>query len=282
MKNNLRQGFALAACAAIATLTFGGNAPAARAGAGDSIVGGVGYLDKNVNGKRDAGEPTQFGWYKVTNGGSYFTCGYVGKGDTFGVIAQPGAYYMMPIAVKGFHTTTPIIRIDAKEPGKSYKVEMGFAQDAFAPGDKCSQYEPKRVARTNGLGVLETALSAGGFSTLLAAIDTAGLTGALSGAGPFTVFAPNELAFAKFTDEELADLLKDKAKLGNVLRAHVVPGRISANDIVNGAVLKTLQGATLTVMSNDEGVFINGSRVVASDIQAANGIVHVIDTVIVP
>ena len=146
MKTKFRQGLALAACATIA-LTLGGYAPEARAGAGDAIVGGLGFLDKNVNGKRDAGEPTQFGWYKVTNGGSYFTCGFVGKGDTFGVTARPGMYYVMPIAVKGFHTTTPIIRIDAKDPGKSYKVEMGFAQDAFAPGDKCGQYEPKRVAR---------------------------------------------------------------------------------------------------------------------------------------
>ncbi len=281
MKTKFRQGLALAACATIA-LTLGGYAPEARAGAGDAIVGGVGFLDKNVNGKRDPGEPTQFGWYKVTNGGSYFSCGYVGKGDTFGVTARPGTYYVMPIAVKGFHTTTPIIRIDANDPGKSYKVEMGFAQDAFAPGDKCGQYEPKRVARPNGLGILETALSAGGFSTLLSAIDAAGLTGALSGSGPFTVFAPNDLAFAKFTDEELAELLKDKTKLSGLLQAHVVPGRISANDIVNGAALKSLQGATLTVTSDAEGVYVNGSRVAASDIQTANGIIHVIDTVIVP
>lgn len=270
------------ACAAIALLAVGTHTPAANAGEGDAIIGGVGYLDRNVNGKRDAGEPTQFGWYKVTSGGSYFTCGFTGKGDTFGVPAKPGTYYVMPIAVKGFHTTTPIIKVEAKTAGQSFKVEMGFAQDTFAGGDKCSQYEPKRVIRQNGLGIIETAISAGGFSTLLTAVEAAGLTGALQGSGPFTVFAPNDLAFAKFTDEEIAALIKDKAALAKVLTFHVVPGRISANDIVNGATLTTLQGGTLKVEATDDGVTINGATIVASDIQTANGIIHVIDTVMVP
>lgn len=262
--------------------TLLGGASHAFAGTTEALVSGVGFLDRNVNGKRDAGEPTLFSYYKVTNGGSYFTCGHTAGGDNFAVVVKPGTYYVMPIAQKGYHTTTPIIKVDVSHPGVSTKVEMGFAVDPFAAGDSCSQYTPRRVIRPNGLGILETAGAAGGFSTLLTAIDAAGLSGALSAPGPFTVFAPNDLAFAKLTDEQLAAVIADKSLLTKILTVHVVPGRFSANDIANGASLVTLGGKTLTVASTEEGLTIDGATVVASDIQTANGIVHVIDTVITP
>jgi uncharacterized surface protein with fasciclin (FAS1) repeats len=262
--------------------TLLGGAPQAFAGTNEALVSGVGYLDKNVNGKRDDGEPTLFSYYKVTNGGSYFTCGHTAGGDNFAVVVKPGTYYVMPIAQKGYHTTTPIIKVDVSKPGVSTKVEMGFAVDPFASGDSCSQYTPRRVIRPNGLGILEAAGATGGFSTLLAAIDVAGLGGALSAAGPFTVFAPNDLAFAKFTDEQLAAVLADKTLLANILKVHVVAGKISANDVANGAPLVTLGGKTLTVASTEDGLTVDGAAIVASDIQVANGIIHVIDTVITP
>jgi uncharacterized surface protein with fasciclin (FAS1) repeats len=257
-------------------------APSALAGTNEGLVTGVGFLDRNVNGKRDAGEPTLFSYYKVTSGGSYFTCGHTAGGDNFAVVVKPGTYYVLPIAQKGYHTTTPIIKVDVTKPGQAPKVEMGFAVDPFAAGDSCSQYTPSRVIRPNGLGILETAIAAGGFSTLLSAINAAGLSGALQAAGPFTVFAPNDLAFAKFTDEQLAAVIADKSLLTNVLKMHVVPGRISANDIASGATLTTLTGATLTISSTETGLSVNGANVIASDIQTANGLIHVIDTVIVP
>lgn len=254
----------------------------AYASPSDGYVSGIAYLDKNLNGKRDANEPTTFGFYKLTNGGAYYTCGSVGKGSVFAVPVTTGSYYVMPIAIKGFHTTTPILKVDVKEAGKAYKVEMGFAQDPTAPGDACGQYEPKRVIRQNGLGVLETATAAGNFSTLLAAIKAAGLVDALNGNGPFTVFAPSDLAFAKFNDEELAAILADKAKLTSILKFHIVAGNVSANDVVNGAALTTLQGGSLKAEVKGDEVFVNGAKVVATDIKAANGIIHVIDSVLVP
>ena len=249
-------------------------------GAVQGFVAGRAFLDVNENGKRDAGEGTAFSLYKVTNGGSYFSCGYTGKGSTFGVPVSAGTYWVMPIAPKGFRTTTPIIKAEAGT-DKPNIVEIGIVQDVSAPTDYCGQYSPKRVIRQNGLGLLETA-GAAGFNTLLIAINAAGLTDALNGGGPFTVFAPNDLAFAKFTDEEIAALLADKVALANILKAHVVSGKISVNDAVNGAVLQTLGGQTLKIEQKNDEIFINGARVVATDINTANGIIHVIDTVIVP
>ena len=254
----------------------------AFAGSTEGIVSGVGFLDTNVNGKRDDGEPTIFSYFKLTNGGSFFKCGYTSNGDTFGVIVKPGTYYVMPIAMKGYHTTTPILKANVAKPGTSVKVEMGFAKDTFATGDACDQYSPKRVVRQNGLGILETALSAGGFSTLLTAINAGGLADALQASGPFTVFAPNDLAFAKFTDEQIAAILADKQLLASVLKMHVVAGRISANDIASGATLTTLTGASLTISSTETGLSVNGANIIASDIQTANGLIHVVDTVILP
>jgi uncharacterized surface protein with fasciclin (FAS1) repeats len=268
---------------AAAGLTFfGATAPSALAGTTEGLISGIGFLDRNVNGKRDNGEPTLFSYYKVTNGGSFFSCGYTAGGDNFAMVVKPGTYFVMPIAQKGYHTTTPIIKVDVSKPGTAPKVEMGFAVDPFAAGDSCSQYTPKRVIRPNGLGILETAGAAGGFSTLLSAIDAAGIAGALQAAGPFTVFAPNDLAFAKFTDEQIAAILADKQLLSSVLKMHVVPGRISANDIASGAALTTLAGASLTISSTETGLSVNGANIVASDIQTANGLIHVIDAVIVP
>jgi hypothetical protein len=244
-----------------------------------SYVSGTAFLDENANGVQDPGEGSAFGWYKVTNGGNYFTCGFTaGAAASFAVPLKTGTYYVMPIAVKGFHTTTPVIRVDVKDIGKSYPIKMGFARNVGAPGDPCGQYLPKRLARPSGLGIIETAVAAGKFTTLLAAIERAGLTDALLSGGPFTVFAPTDAAFAKLPE----DALNDKAALTAILRAHVVPGRVSANDVLNGANLTTLNGNTLTAAVTEDLATVNGSELIATDIAAANGIIHMIDSVIVP
>jgi hypothetical protein len=245
-----------------------------------SRIAGVAFLDANANGVRDPGEGATFGWYKVTNGGNYFSCGFTGKGGTFGVPVNTGVFYVMPIAVKGFHTTTPIIKVDVKSIGTDVKVDMGFAPSLNAPGDPCSQYLPKRVIRQNGLGIVETATAAGRFNTLLAAAERAGLLDALLTGGPFTVFAPNDAAFSKLTDEELNAALADKAALGELLKSHIVPGKISANDVLNGAELRTLNGKILAAQLNEDVATINGTELIATDINAANGVIHVIDSVI--
>jgi len=128
--------------------------------------------------------------------------------------------------------------------------------------------------------IVDTAVSAGQFKTLATALQAAGLVETLKGPGPFTVFAPTDEAFAKIPKADLEALLKDKAKLTAVLTYHVVPGKVMAKDVAPGQV-KTVQGSALTV-STTGGVMVDKARVTATDIVADNGVIHVIDSVIIP
>jgi len=131
--------------------------------------------------------------------------------------------------------------------------------------------------------IVDTALSAGNFSTLAAALGAAGLIEALKNEGPFTVFAPTDEAFAKIPPQALSNLLQpeNKEKLAAILTYHVVPGRVTAHDVANLNSATTLQGQTLTI-SKQDGVKINDAKVIAPDVEATNGIIHVIDTVLMP
>jgi len=128
--------------------------------------------------------------------------------------------------------------------------------------------------------IVDTAVGAGSFKTLAAALGAAGLVDTLKGKGPFTVFAPTDEAFAKIPKADLDALLKDKAKLTAVLTYHVVAGKVMAADVKAGNV-KTVQGSELTV-STSMGVMVNNAKVTKTDIVADNGVIHVIDTVIMP
>ena len=128
--------------------------------------------------------------------------------------------------------------------------------------------------------IVDTAVGAGSFKTLATALEVAGLVDTLKSAGPFTVFAPTDEAFAKVPKEALEALLKDKNKLTAVLTYHVVAGKVMAADVKAGKV-KTVQGSELTI-STDGGVKVDGANVVAVDIVADNGVIHVIDAVIIP
>ena len=128
--------------------------------------------------------------------------------------------------------------------------------------------------------IVDTAVAAGSFKTLAAALGAAGLVDTLKGAGPFTVFAPTDEAFAKIPKADLDALLKDKAKLTSVLTYHVVAGRVMAADVKAGKV-KTVQGSELTVTTS-YGVKVDMSKVIKTDIVADNGVIHVIDTVLMP
>ena len=128
--------------------------------------------------------------------------------------------------------------------------------------------------------IVETAVDAGSFKTLATALGAAGLVETLKGKGPFTVFAPTDEAFAKIPKADLEALLKDKAKLTAVLTYHVVPGKVMAADVKAGKV-KTVQGSEITVTTKN-GVMVNMAKVVKTDIVADNGVIHVIDTVIMP
>jgi uncharacterized surface protein with fasciclin (FAS1) repeats len=128
--------------------------------------------------------------------------------------------------------------------------------------------------------IVDTAVGAGSFKTLATALQAAGLVDTLKGKGPFTVFAPTDEAFAKVPKDQLDALLKDKAKLTAVLTYHVVPGKVMAKDVKAGKV-KTVQGSELT-LGTTGGVTVDNAKVVKTDIVADNGVIHVIDAVILP
>lgn len=131
--------------------------------------------------------------------------------------------------------------------------------------------------------IVDTAVASGAFSTLVKAVQAAGLVETLKGPGPFTVFAPTDDAFAKLPAGTLDAVLADKAKLTAILTFHVVPGKVLAKDVVglNGKSVKTVQGGMLKV-DTSSGVKIGDATVVKADVETSNGVIHVIDTVLLP
>lgn len=136
------------------------------------------------------------------------------------------------------------------------------------------------AAAVQAKDIVDTAVAAGDFKTLAAALEKAGLVDTLKGKGPFTVFAPTDAAFAKVPKKDLEALLADKSKLAAVLTYHVIPGSVMAKDVQAGKV-KTVQGSDLTV-STSGGVKVDGANVTKADIVADNGVIHVIDSVVLP
>ena len=130
--------------------------------------------------------------------------------------------------------------------------------------------------------IVDTAVAAGDFNTLVTAVKAAGLVETLKGEGPFTVFAPTDAAFAKVPTDTLNALLADKAALANVLTYHVVAGKVMAADVVKLTSAETVQGQAVSIEVKDGKVYVDGAQVVTTDIKASNGVVHVIDAVILP
>jgi len=143
---------------------------------------------------------------------------------------------------------------------------MGFAPSPVRGADK---------------DIVDTAVAAGDFTTLAKALQTAGLVETLKGPGPFTVFAPTDEAFAKLPPGALNALLADKAKLTKVLTYHVVPGKVMAADVVKLKSAATVEGQSVTI-STQPGVKVDNANVIKTDIVASNGVIHVIDQVILP
>ena len=145
----------------------------------------------------------------------------------------------------------------------------------------CSSEDPVSVESRN---IVEVAADAGSFNTLLAAVEAAGLVEVLEGEGPFTVFAPTDAAFDKLPAGTVAALLADPETLAGILTYHVVPGRVTAADLIasGGAEPVTVQGQRLTIDVMGGAVTVDGANVVTPDIAASNGVIHVIDTVVLP
>ena len=130
--------------------------------------------------------------------------------------------------------------------------------------------------------IVDTAVAAGSFNTLVTAVKAAGLVKTLKGKGPYTVFAPNDAAFAKLPPGTVESLLKNKAKLATILKYHVVPGRVKSADVAGKSLqVKTAAGLPVNV-DGTFGVRVNDAHVIQPDIEASNGIIHVIDTVLLP
>lgn len=146
-------------------------------------------------------------------------------------------------------------------------VALGLSTAAYAGGMKKD--------------IVDTAVSAGSFTTLATALTEAGLVDTLKGDGPFTVFAPTDEAFSKIPADQLADILADKDMLTQILTYHVVPGKVMAADVGGLDTAGTVQGQDLTI-NTDNGVMIDNAMVVQTDIEASNGVIHVIDTVLLP
>jgi uncharacterized surface protein with fasciclin (FAS1) repeats len=146
-----------------------------------------------------------------------------------------------------------------------------------------AQMMNKADVKTPEQNIVQVASSAG-FNTLVTAVKAAGLVDALSGTGPFTVFAPTDAAFAKLPAGTLDALLKDPQKLAAILKYHVVAGKVMAADVIkaNGAKPATLNGATLDIQVKGGMVHVNSASVTKADVVASNGVIHVIDTVVLP
>jgi uncharacterized surface protein with fasciclin (FAS1) repeats len=143
---------------------------------------------------------------------------------------------------------------------------------------------PVRGNDASNADIVETAVAAGSFKTLAKALEAADLVSTLKGQGPFTVFAPTDEAFAKLPEGTLQNLLKpeNKAQLRRILTYHVVPGKVMAADVVKLETAKAVSGDTVTVASRNGTVSVDNARVIKTDIAASNGVIHVIDSVILP
>lgn len=137
-------------------------------------------------------------------------------------------------------------------------------------------------AQMNEKDIVATAVQAGSFKTLATALEAAGLVATLQGAGPFTVFAPTDEAFAKLPAGTVEALLKDKEKLTKILTYHVVAGEVTSGQVVGLTEAETVAGIKAPIKVKDGMVWVGGAKVVTADVQASNGVIHVIDTVMLP
>ena len=152
---------------------------------------------------------------------------------------------------------------------------------AYRTGTGYSAQHNSSVHSSAEPDIVDTAIAAGSFDTLVAAVQAAGLEQTLKGAGPFTVFAPTDAAFAQIPKEQLDALLADKQALTKVLTYHVVPGEVKAAAVVNLSSAATVEGQSLTISVGDS-VRVNNATVIKTDIVTSNGVIHVIDAVMLP
>ncbi len=153
---------------------------------------------------------------------------------------------------------------------------------AVGPASASARFDGNAVPASAKKDIVETAVAAGKFDTLTALLKEAGLVKTLKGKGPYTVFAPTDKAFSKVPKATLDALAKDKAKLRSVLLYHVAKGKLTAKKVVKRKSIKTLNGQRVRVKVRSDKVFVGGARVVTPDVRASNGVIHVINEVLIP
>lgn len=153
-----------------------------------------------------------------------------------------------------------------------------------AVASDCSPCGGGSASKSKSKDIVDVASSAGSFNTLVAAVKAAGLVETLKGEGPYTVFAPTDEAFAKLPEGTVENLLKpeNREKLRAILTYHVVPGKVTAKQVVKLSEAKTAQGQLVSIRTSDGAVMVDEARVVQTDIKASNGVIHVIDSVMIP
>ena len=157
------------------------------------------------------------------------------------------------------------------------------SSDSDSNADKPSTTTKAMMAEKCDNTIVDVAVGNGDFTTLVKAVQAAGLVDTLNGEGPFTVFAPTDEAFAKIPAADLAAILADKDKLTSILTYHVVPGKVLAADLKPGEqYVTTVEGSEAQVIVNDEGATYVDANIVATDVEACNGVIHVIDAVVLP
>lgn len=159
---------------------------------------------------------------------------------------------------------------------------LGAAGVSHSLADCGKSHNKEKKMQTLTKDIVDTAVSNGNFNTLVAAVKAADLVETLKGAGPFTVFAPTDEAFKKIPEKDLQALLADKKKLAAVLTYHVLPASVKAADVKDGKTIKTVQGSEVKFVVADGKVKIDNATITATDIMTKNGVIHVIDTVIMP
>ena len=168
--------------------------------------------------------------------------------------------------------------------GNIASAQSDHKQEQAASGSKTEGGSSSTKMMEGKPDIVATAMKAGKFTTLVTAVKAAGLVEALQSEGPFTVFAPTDEAFKKIDSATIQDLLKpeNKEKLKSILTYHVVPGKVMAADVVKLEGAKTLNGKEVAIKVTDEGVMVDGAKVTKTDIECGNGVIHVIDSVIMP
>lgn len=164
----------------------------------------------------------------------------------------------------------------------TFAIAIATAGSAYAMG--CDSHSSSKSEPKASADIVDTAVSAGSFGTLVAAVQAAGLVDTLKSEGPFTVFAPTDEAFAKLPAGTVESLLlpENKDQLVAILTYHVVAGKVMASDVVGLSSATTVQGSDIAIVVKDGAVSINNAKVVKTDIETSNGVIHVIDTVIMP